>query len=358
MRDRYVTGLWLTLLVAGTTCGGVTQTVGVAGGTGYGPSNGGPASVSGLPAGSTAVVPIFTGAGANGATPLAPGCTPASARECPTPTGNCATSQGLHVDVRAHGANCYYSSSTTVIPDATLEYIHELAGGQDYFRFRLTFDPAFVDNTYGSNAVGWSAQTTTAPPPAGGGGPGMMPMPMPMPMMKGGHTFQDLVGSDHAELLLADSAGTEVMDFDIDYISADSSRACGYGNLGVHGGEGKVLSGDASWILAATSSLDRDLNGCGYCSSTACGGSCTVNSPATDSAYTPNAATPAWDYRVQYEVWVSAAAFGAAGFGSAGITFVHASPSKAATNTVTVLPRSCPPSWELPYGPGTNGAVP
>src|SRR5262249_31776603 len=153
------------------------------------------------------------------------------------------------------------------------------------------------------------------------------------------------------EMLLADSAGKQVMDFNADYISVDASRTCGYGNLGVKGGEGKVISGDASWVLAATSSLDRDLNGCGYCTSSACGGSCTVNSPATDTAYTPNAATPNWDYRVQDEVWIAAAAFGTAGFGSASITFVHASPSKASSNTVTVLPRSCPPSWDIPYTP-------
>src|SRR5262249_60341071 len=141
------------------------------------------------------------------------------------------------------------------------------------------------------------------------------------------------------EMLLADSAGKQVMDFNADYISVDASRTCGYGNLGVKGGEGKVLSGDASWILAATSSLDRDLNGCGYCTSSACGGSCTVNSPATDAAYTPNAATPIWDYRVQYEAWVSAAAFGGAGFGLASITFVYASPSKDSANTGTGPPR-------------------
>jgi hypothetical protein len=33
------------------------------------------------------------------------------------------------------------------------------------------------------------------------------------------------------------------------------------------------------WVLAAASSLDRNLNGCGYCQSPACGGGeCTVDS--------------------------------------------------------------------------------
>jgi hypothetical protein len=102
-----------------------------------------------------------------------------------------------------------------------------------------------------------------------------------------------------------------------------------------------MLVGDASTILASATSIDRNLNGCGYCKSAACGGDCTIDSPATDAKYTPNAAAPNWDYRVVYEVWVSAAAFAGKGFGGASISFVHASPSKASTNTVTVVPRPC-----------------
>ena len=40
-------------------------------------------------------------------------------------------------------------------------------------------------------------------------------------------------------------------------------------------------------VLAAASSLDRNLNACGYCMSPACpGGDCRVNSPTTDLNYT------------------------------------------------------------------------
>jgi hypothetical protein len=358
--------------LAGAACGGAPASTGSARGAPYGSNGGGGAtSVSGLPATTTTTVPGFPGAGTGvvgissgsptaSIAPLAPGCTPASASECPTTSGNCATSANQHVDVKAVGSNCYYSASATTTPDATLEYIHELAAGQDYYRFRLTFDPSFVDNTYGANAIGWGGAggttgvTTTTTPTTTPGMPGGKMMPMMMPMMRSGHTFNDLVGSDHAEMLLVDAAGKQTVDANIDYISVDQTRPCGYGNLGVRGGEGKVMTGDPSWILAATSSLDRDLNGCGYCTSSACGGSCTVSSPATDAAYTPNTATPRWDYRVVYEIWVSAAAFGAAGFGSANITFVHASPSKASSNTVTVQPGPCPPSWKIPYTtPGT-----
>ena len=45
-----------------------------------------------------------------------------------------------------------------------------------------------------------------------------------------------------------------------------------------------MLVGDAKYILASTTSLDRNLNGCGYCKSSACGGDCTVDSPVDGRA--------------------------------------------------------------------------
>ena len=280
---------------------------------------------------------IYPGGGTNGAPPLKPGCTPASAKECPSSSGTCATSATSSPKNVSTGYICYYptasgSSSTstkpgmgttttttttttvTTTPEATIEYLHEVAGGQDYYRFRITFDPSFVDNTYGANAIGWGTR---------------------------GHTFNDLVGSDHAQLSLFDGSKTLISAFNLDYISQDTSAACGYSCLGVSGGEGAMLVGDAKYILAATTSLDRDLNGCGYCKNAACNGDCTVDSPATDTKYTPNPLAPNWDDRVVYEVWVSADAFGSNGFGGASITFVHASPSKASSNTITVEPKPC-----------------
>src|SRR6185503_3286260 len=251
---------------------------------------------------------------------LAPGCTPGSAHECPTMSGVCATSATSAPTGTTGGSICFYgpitstTTTTSSTPAATIEYLHETAGGQEYYRFRITFDPAFVDNTYGVNAIGWVTK---------------------------GHTFKDLVGSDHAELSLFDGGKTLVSMFDIDYITANATSSCLYGALGVSGGEGKMLIGDPKFVLASTTSLDRDLNGCGYCKSAACGGDCTIDSPATDAKYTPNPAAPNWDYRVVYEVWVDAALFAGQGFGGASITFVHASPSKASTNTVTVTPMPC-----------------
>ncbi len=156
------------------------------------------------------------------------------------------------------------------------------------------------------------------------------------PRGPGGHTFDDLVGSDHAEFDLSDAAGATALSFDLDYISSDSSALSGYATLGVAGGDGKMLSGDASAIVYASTSLDRDLNACGY-------STYTTNSPATDSSYTPNSATPDWDYRVVYDVWVDASAF-PGGFGAATIPYVHASPAKLSA-TLPVTPGPCPPPF-------------
>ena len=312
---------------SGTAGSGGTMGPGPMGGGGMGgkmmkpmmTGTGGTAIIIGVP---TPGMPgtIFPGGGPNGMGPLAPGCTPGSAHECPTMSGVCATSATSAPTGTTGGSICFYGPITTTTtttassPAATIEYLHETAGGQEYYRFRIIFDPAFVDNTYGVNAIGWVTK---------------------------GHTFKDLVGSDHAELSLFDGTPALVSMFDIDYITANASSACLYGALGVSGGEGKMLVGDAKYVLASTTSLDRNLNGCGYCKSSACGGDCTIDSPVTDALYTPNPAAPNWDYRVVYEVWVDAAAFAGKGFGGASITFVHASPSKASSNTVTVTPKPC-----------------
>jgi hypothetical protein len=125
------------------------------------------------------------------------------------------------------------------------------------------------------------------------------------------------------------------MHFKIDYVSKSASAPSGYASLGVNGGEGKLIVGKPEWVLATATSIDRDLNACGL-------GSFLEDSPATDASYTPNPNASAWDYRVAYEIWVSTEAFGAAGFGSALIDNVHASPSKAAGDTTDVLPAPCP----------------
>ncbi len=190
-------------------------------------------------------------------------------------------------------------------PIAVIEHEFVAYMGVPAVHIRVVFDPAFADNTYGVNAIGWKT-----------------------------HTFKDLVGSDHATIAAVDVTGAKVLEFDLDYITADASAPCGYRCLGVDGGEGKMLFGPRSAVLGWTTSLDQNLNERGYCSYI-------TDSPATDESCTPNPAAPDWDFRVVYEVWLAESAFPNM-FGSAYMSFVHASPSKLATNTVTTQPGECP----------------
>jgi hypothetical protein len=343
--------------MATSACGGASSaegsggSAGSANGTGAAASSsGGSGGVNGSANGSATTGPRFQGSG-TGYLPLTPGCGPDTANQC---AGTCEAHAVFDPGsvIRAPATLCFGGSAdpTPDDPLATIEQVIEVVGGKRIVHLRITFDPAFVDNTYGANACcGWpgtdgstSTDTSAAPPPGMMSGmmPGMAPGMMPgMKPGKGGHTFDDLVGSDHVELLLTDAAGNTIMDFDVDYISQNSG-SCGYGTLGVSGAEGKVIKGNAAAVLGVATSLDRNLNGCGYCY--------TTDSPATDASYTPNPATPAWDYRVVYEVWLDLDAFGSAGFGQAYITNVHASPSKLSSNTVEVTASPCPADWDTP----------
>lgn len=208
---------------------------------------------------------------------------------------------------------CYYPAGGAAapgMPAATVEYLLEAIQGPQSVHVRVTFNPDFVDNTYGANAVGWAR----------------------------GHTFKDLVGSDHVELSMLDKTNVEKLHFKVDYISQTTAASSGYATLGVSGGDGKMILGSASAITKASTSLDRNMNERGY-------KTYVVDSPPTDAKYTPSPAAPLWDYRVVYEVWVDDAAFGAAAFGSVTLTYVHASPSKESTNTITVVKQPCPPDW-------------
>lgn len=363
---------WLlgVALVSTAACGGSTNSGSGGGqganngsgngtGTGNATGAGNSANNGGAPSNPNATTgPKFNGAG-TGFRPLTPGCAPDTAKAC---TGTCEQKVSTVTPgsiVRAPATLCFGSSEdpTPDDPMATIEQVIEVINGKRVVHLRITFDPAFVDNTYGTNACcGWpgtggtggaggTGGTASATGGVGGGMPGMMPGKMgmmPGKAGKSGHTFDDLVGSDHVELLLTDGQGSTVMDFKVDYITADSSSSCGYGTLGVTGGEGKVIQGNAATVLKVATSMDRNLNGCGHC--------LTVDSPATDEKYTPNPSAPDWDYRVVYEVWLDLDAFGSAGFGQAYINSVHASPSKLANNTVDVEATPCPPDWDTPTG--------
>jgi hypothetical protein len=213
-------------------------------------------------------------------------------------------------------AVCFFDkndpNSTTVA--ATLEQVLECVEETDTVHIRLTLHPWFVDNTYGANAIGW-------------------------PNRRGhcfGHCWNDLVKSDHAEIILTDAGGNIVLRFKLDYISEDASQPSGYGSLGVTGGDGSVTVGDAASVVKWSTSIDRNLNERGYASYI-------PDSPATDEDFTANPDAPEWDFRVVYEAWVDLSIFDAGGFGGATIEYVHASPSKLSTDTIETTPRKCPP---------------
>jgi len=206
---------------------------------------------------------------------------------------------------------CFDNAETTDTPAATIEHGFEIYDGVEAVHVRLTFDPSFVDNTYGAGSIGWNETK------------------------RGVHTFEDLVKSDHAEILLIDEGGETLFDLKIDYLMEDPDAPCGYSSGGVSGDNGEVVLGDIDAVLGWSTSLDRNLNERGYCDYT-------TDSPLTDDVCTPNPDAPDWDFRVVYEIWVRADAFVPAGFGTASIDYVHASPAKGPDNTVVVTPGDCP----------------
>lgn len=276
--------------------------------------------------------PRFPGAGTSfSGEPLSPAQGPETAELCGAPP---ALPPG-GVTVISAKTECFYGDTPDpATPAATVEHIVEVLNGVESIHVRVTFNPDFVDNSYGATAIGWGAAPAPAAPVDG--------KPPKAPRAKG-HAFKDLVGSDHVEVKLTDGSGALKLHFKVDYVSEDATSSCGYRTLGVTGGEGKMLVGTPDAVLAVATSLDRNLNGCGLCY--------TVDSPATDASYSPSPAAPKWDYRVVYEVWLDPAAFGPAGFGEAVVESVHASPSKLASNTVEVARKPCPPDWDVPYCP-------
>jgi hypothetical protein len=267
------------------------------GSSGFGPTGSG--RIPGV------VIPSFPGAGtSDAAKPLENG-------------GLCDYVEGDPIPTAGEVTRCFFGPDDDQTPVATIEQVLECALGVDTLRVRLTFDPSFVDNTYGEGSIGWEDEK------------------------EGLREFKKLVGSDHAEILIIDSDGETTAHFALDYVSEDDDAPSGYASLGVEGGDGEMITGDPSIIVDSSTSIDRNLNERGY-------GDYTVDSPATDESFTPNDDTPEWDYRVVYEAWIDLDAFGDAEFGGAFIEFVHASPSKADDNTIEVVPGECPPGEDPP----------
>lgn len=339
---RWKTGSLVALL------GAATATIGCGGGSGDsdGPSSGdgdgnSPAdwlggdgdSYSRDDDGAIKIIEVtqIPGGGSNSA-PLAPGCGPETAQECTPPGSGCDNGALLgtsKVEVKDAGAVCFYGEGLET-PSATIEHITEVVNGKEYVHIRVIFDPDFVDTVYGecSAETGWGER---------------------------GHTFRDLVGSDHTELKLYNCDDDLSMHMKVDFISQDEESSCGFANLGVTGGEGEVIVGNAEDVLAVGTSIDRNLNGCGYCDDEAnaqqmmgmgmMGKDAEQPQSPCPSAegYAPSEDAPEWDFRMVYELWISADAFGNAGFCRPVIESVHASPSKAESNTIIVEADDCPP---------------
>lgn len=193
---------------------------------------------------------------------------------------------------------------------------------------KTSLDKTLVDNTYGTNVIGWPAA----------------------------HTFTDMVTADNMQMELYDANGTKKMDFKMDYISASASAPSGYKSLGVTGGDGSITLGNASDVVSINTSLDSNLNAKGY--------NLTVNSPATNSSYAPNPTYPNWNFNVVYEATINLSAFGVAGFGYPKVVHLNVSPSKIGRSEIDVLPSVCPGFltlgnlvWNDVNGDGTKGAT-
>jgi hypothetical protein len=194
--------------------------------------------------------------------------------------------------------------------------------------------PAPNDNSYGANAVGWGTK---------------------------GHTFGNLVGSDHAGFQLIDPSGVVRLSFNIDYITATTGTPSGYASRGPFGGDGSILVGTLTPPdISFDTSLARNLNNMGYFA----GGkqvvgtsvaNLTVDSPPTkdptgltSDAYvlTPAAAavftapnpdspdSPGWNFHDTYFVTINAAKLAALGFNKdtwtvqPNLSALHNSPAK------------------------------
>jgi hypothetical protein len=203
---------------------------------------------------------------------------------------------------------CYQSPTK---PEVSAKITWQINTSAKTVKIRTTFSKTFVDNTYGTNAIGWP----------------------------GGHSFGNLTGSDKLQLALYDNNKVKKLEFEHDYLSSTSSVPSGYKSLGVTGGDGGMKLGNASSVLSTTTSLDENFNTFGYV--------LTSNSPSTNSNYDPNPTYPNWIYEVWYEQTVDLNVFGASGFGFPHIVEVHASPSKTGNNTEPVDSIKCPNSLEL-----------
>ncbi len=226
---------------------------------------------------------------------------------CLTPTTTSAPTPGNVINNK----QCYVSSTKPGTVNAKSEWV---LNDNNTVTIRTTLAKTFTDNVYGTSAttaMGWSK----------------------------GHKFSDIVSSDMLQLALFDGSGVKKMEVKIDYLSATPVSAAypsGFRSLGVSGGDGSVVLGNATAVTNAVTSLDENLNSYG-----AAYAALTVNSPLTTALYADNAQFPAWDYDVWYEITVNLSVFGTQGFGYPSVSNLHSSPSKTGSDNERVVITPC-----------------
>src|SRR5689334_5158997 len=136
------------------------------GGTNGGGSSGTPGAAGGLVTGG----PRFPGSGTGySGSPLIPGLGPSTASQCTQPPDI-----GPKVVVKDQGRTCFFGDAAKS-PAATVEHILESVGDKEFLHVRVTFDPYFVDNSFGATGIGWNPRRP--------------------------HTFaRDLIKSDHVQI--------------------------------------------------------------------------------------------------------------------------------------------------------------
>ncbi|HET9957424.1 MAG TPA: hypothetical protein VFQ61_23155, partial [Polyangiaceae bacterium] len=122
-------------------------------GRGGGNSGSGASMSGGGNTGSTTEAPPgFHGTpGSTGFVPLSAGCGPSTRLEC---SSQCASGAGNSTVLRPPATLCFVSDEdpSPADPIALIEQVIEETEGKRLVHLRVTFDPAFVDNTYGENA--------------------------------------------------------------------------------------------------------------------------------------------------------------------------------------------------------------
>lgn len=229
----------------------------------------------------------FAGAANGTAHWLAPGLGPDSAHDCaPLPD------ESWLVQPAATELRCFYGEQDPTVPAVMLESVVDTSRQLQVLHLRLTFNPNFVDHTWGENAVQWQLP----------------------------RSLDDLQDEAEVHLELLDGRGERTVDLKAKYLAEDDELPSGYGEGSLktrsHGKGAPKHS-----VLAATTSLLRNINACGL-------SDYGQHSPATDNNLSSSPHAPHWDYRVAYEWWVDTEVFRDRGFGGVRFKQVRFVPNK------------------------------